>query len=127
MVGAVTATGTITVNNGVGLYIINSDSSFLSDVKFEGNTTTCTTCTVGGLRSLTVLEGRSLTLLKGILLHGGTQGGLFIGNGTTGGSLLTGAVGATNEWPRITPAGVNFYGASGSAAVSKIDGLHLEG
>lgn len=120
--------GTVTINAGIRLYIQSSTNSIRSDVKLQGNTTTCTTCQLYSLNNLTVSAGATLTLLKGITVQfTNNYYDLLLGNGTSGGNLKTGPAGTAAEWPRIDVLGRNIVanGASGQRSTIDVDGINL--
>jgi hypothetical protein len=121
--------GTITVNSGMTLTIAQPANGFRSNIKFQGATTTCTTCAVHGYGDINITDDSSVTLLNGI--NFGPQpytGNLNVGDGTTSGQLLTGPAGAQNEWPIINITGTNSLyvkGAAGQPSVVKFDGINI--
>lgn len=132
--GLGTGGGTVTVNNGIYLYITAATNSFRSSVKFQGATTTCTACRVrGNPGGLQITDNATVTLLKGIELSmGSSVKDISVGNGTTGGTLATGPAGAANEWPTINIYGtasgqILANGASGSPAILRLDGIKFSG
>jgi hypothetical protein len=65
-------------------------------------------------------------LLKGINFGPGPNQDMYIGNGTTAGTLATGAAGLSTEWPTIPNSyatRVVLNGASGSRSALNVDGI----
>lgn len=119
-----TGGGTVTINAGQILSIIQPTLSFQSDVKFQGNTTTCTTCYLRGITNLSITDNAKVTLLEGVDF--GANSILYVGNasGTTSGQLFTNATGANTTWPSLgnaTQTVVN--GTAGQKSVINFNGL----
>lgn len=124
-----TGGGTVTVNANRTLTVMNIGNTVQSNVQFQGATTTCSTCSIKTMNDMTINNDSTVTLKKGVLLDA-TGKGIYIGDGTTGGTLTTGAAGAANEYPRITTSGnglssIVLNGSSGHSANLSFDGLNL--
>src|SRR5262249_21394321 len=76
--GTGTGGGTVTIGNWVALSIVAPTSSFRSDVKLQGSTTTCNICYVFGMSSLGITDGATLTLLKGIIVRPNQMMGIYV-------------------------------------------------
>jgi hypothetical protein len=124
--------GTVTINSSVELRLYSSGyDEFQSDVKFSGESESCTNCLVkfedegGG-----IINNATVTLLDGIGLYLEYRGSKFkVGYGTSGGHLATGPADADpNHWPRITGSqtdGIQVQGFSGSPSSINVDGLSV--
>lgn len=128
-IAAGTGGGSVTIASGKTLTMTNVGNTVQSNISFKGATTTCTTCIVKSINDMSIVNDSTLTLLTGIKLDA-TGKGIYIGDGTTGGKLATGAAGAANELPQLTTSGnglasIIFNGASGHLAGLNIDGLIL--
>jgi hypothetical protein len=134
--GTGTGGGTLTINASRSLYLMKYTSTVRSDVKLQGNTTTCTTCRISMWSDMSITDGATLTLLKGSSIQGVGNQSMSVGDGVTGGTLATGPAGLSTEWPTISmaawsafgaPALIRVNGASGQPAVVNFDGIKITG
>lgn len=120
-----TGGGTVTINAGYTLSIIQPVQSFQSDVKFQGNSTTCTTCYVRGISNLSITDYAKVTLLEGVDF--GANLLLYVGNvgGTSAGQLFSSAASTdTTTWPIIGNTTQTIVtGTAGQKSVISFDGL----
>lgn len=128
-IGAGTGGGTVTINSGVAVRLVANTDTIRSDVKFQGNTTTCTTCQIQKLHmtneDLQIVNNSTLTLLSGIYVFAG-QGKISVGNGVEAGHLATGAAGAPNEWPSVyVNKNLSVNGTVGQNSSVNFDGINL--
>ena len=123
-IGTGTGGGTITINSSRTLTILASTSSIRSDIQFQGNSATCTSCQVYGSGNLAITDNAKVTLLSGIDI-GAASGILYVGDGATAGQLFTGTATGTSR-PNIgrnvnTRMIVN--GVSGQRSAISFNGL----
>ena len=135
-IGAGVGGGTITVNAGAVLYVVNGNNTVQSNIKLQGDSAGCSTCRVAFSGDLTINNNATLTLGSGIdvSLAAWTKH-IFVGDGVESGHLVA-APGSLieSEWPRLRSAwgswkdywgGITIGGNLVTSSSIDIDGLRI--
>ncbi|MCC6277544.1 MAG: hypothetical protein IT289_06495, partial [Oligoflexia bacterium] len=121
--------GTVTIAAAANLDIYNGSASFMSDVRFIGNTPTCINCRVRtwGSAGFTVKEGATVTFLDGLRVNRGTGGGtvFYVGDCTSAGHLAAESLGASNTYTATDFSRIDVCGTATEKSTINWNGFNF--